>query len=252
MRTAERQHVYNKAEFIASISHESRLLTDPYILWWTSKGLYSPNHKCHVRGVVEEFDPGLTSPDSQAYLGLEEIISKNDSGTVFWFSPATSPSESHKIIATEIYTAKNGAKITYNYPVLFLQTELKPNDFVDAANRIAQYTKEVEIQDPGQRRGKPIFLNGTTIHWTHFMDIVLPNKEWEKIRTKEVWTTKRETLRAVSQGGEVYGEHPLSCPLTAVDVMFTFGEKANCPNCKKVVFVKVGQVCPGCKQVRPC
>lgn len=252
MKTAERPGIYNELEFATSISHESRLKTDPYILWWTPQGLYSPNHKRFVKSVVEEFDPGLKKPDSRAYLKLEEKVAKNDSGTIFWFSPAASPRESHKIIATEIYTARNGAKITFNYAVLFLRSQLSREQFAEAANKMAEYAKEERIENPTERRRKPIFIKGTTVHWTHFTDIVLPNEEWGRIRTKEVWKTKAETLKDAQNGEEVYGNYDLSCPL-AFDTMFNLGkDKVNCPNCKKVVYVKVGERCEGCKQVRPC
>lgn len=245
-RTARTQD-FDPVEFIASISLESRLRTDPYILVWTEIGLYSPNHKRWVRNCV---DPA--SPDMAAYDYLEDAIAKNDSGTVFWFSPALSPTESHKIIATEIYTAKNGAKITYNYAVLFLKSKLSTEQFLDAANEIAGYAKEDAVDIAVERRKKPIFLTGTTVHWTHFADKVLPNEEWGRIQSKEVWVTKRETLEAIARGEEnIYGENPLSCPLDAFDTMFNLGDITFCPNCQKTVRVAEGAICNGCGKTRP-
>ncbi|MBI4028959.1 MAG: hypothetical protein HY376_01210 [Candidatus Blackburnbacteria bacterium] len=246
MLTAERR--YSSVEFASSISHESRLVTDPYVLWWTEEGLYSPNHRCLVRACIQK-----GSVDVAAYDFLEEKVRTETEGTVFWFSPAANPCESHKIIGTEIYTAENGRKITFNFAVLFLRSEISTEQFIDASNGIAEYAKEAEISDALERRKKPIFLSGTTIHWTHFADLILPNKEWERIRKKEVWLEKRETLSAIRRGDtQIYGEHPLSCPLNAFDTMFRLGDRVFCPNCKKHVNVKVGEICPGCNQVRPC
>lgn len=245
MITAERR--YSSVEFVSSISHESRLLTDPYILWWTEQGLYSPNHRCLVRSCIQE-----NSPDMTAYDFLEEKVRTETEGTVFWFSTALNSSESHKIIATEIYTAKNGRKITFNYAVLFSCSEILTEQFVDAANRIAEYAKADITSDAVKRRQKPIFLNGTTVHWTHFADIALPNKEWERIRNREVWLEKRETLRAIAHGDmHIYGENPLSCPLNAFDNLFGLNDRVFCPNCKKYVNVRAGETCFGCGKVRP-
>ena len=247
MRTVERSF-FNNIEFTASIAHESRLLTDPYILVWREKGLYSPNHQCYVRSCIEK-----NSPDIAAYDFLERVVEQAREGTVLWFSPALNSEESHKIIATEIYTARNGAKITYNYAVLFLQSKLKEGQFLQAANKIAEFAKEEPINSALERRMEPIFLPSSFAHWTYFANRVIPNREWEKIHTREVWIIKRETLRAIREGKRnIYGNNPLSCPLSAFDVMFGFGEKVNCKNCKKVVYVKVGERCGGCNQVRPC
>ncbi|OGY09957.1 MAG: hypothetical protein A2782_04620 [Candidatus Blackburnbacteria bacterium RIFCSPHIGHO2_01_FULL_43_15b] len=245
MITAERR--YSSVEFASSISHESRLVADPYVLWWTEKGLYSPNHRCLVRSCIQE-----NSPDMAAYDFLEDVVRKETEGTVFWFSPALNPCESHKILGTEIYTAENGRKITFNFAVLFLRSEISTEQFVGAANGIAEYAKEAEISDALERRKRPIFLNGTTVHWTHFADLVLPNKEWERIRNKEVWLEKREILRAIRRGDtQIYGGHPLSCPLNAFDAMFMLGDSVMCPNCQRVVRVAKGEMCPGCGKTRP-
>ena len=146
----------------------------------------------------------------------------------------------------------NGRKITFNFAVLFLRSEISTEQFVGAANGIAEYAKEAEISDALERRKRPIFLNGTTVHWTHFADLVLPNKEWERIRNKEVWLEKREILRAIRRGDtQIYGGHPLSCPLNAFDAMFMLGDSVMCPNCQRVVRVAKGEMCPGCGKTRP-
>ena len=71
MITAERR--YSSVEFASSISHESRLVADPYVLWWTEKGLYSPNHRCLVRSCIQE-----NSPDMAAYDFLEDVVRKDE------------------------------------------------------------------------------------------------------------------------------------------------------------------------------
>lgn len=250
MNTTERR--FSSVEFTASVSHESRLLTDPYILVWTKEGLHSPNHKCLVKDLIER-NTTKGSADGQAFDYLEKVVGRESSGTVFWFSPALSSTESPKMIATQIYTARNGAKITYNYAVLF---RLSNEEFLETANRLAQYAGEEAENSMLGRRSKPIFLRETSVHWTYFTGEVLPDKEWRKIRQGDVWITKRQTLRGVCEfykgriNPHLFGDNPLSCP-TAFDTMFNLGDKVICPNCKRDVNVKEGAICGGCGKTRP-
>ncbi len=258
-------------EYMSSVSHESRRVSDPFVLILTENGLYSPALKQFVKDAVDKSTP-IGKIDDDARIVIEEITKREKSGTIVWASNALQAGEIPKVTGYEIYSrevnskeGKKTVKILFAHSIVL---DLENEYFFEMGNYIAEKAGEGERSSYIELRAKPVFLKGRSPHWTRLVEEWAEDENLEKVRNKADWKIKQHTLREIDKNyenimadadlnnpnqtpPELFGPYSLSCPPSNEQTV-NLADKVNCPNCKKVVYVKIGQICQGCKQVRPC
>lgn len=138
------------SENLASQSHESKRIPDPYA-FLVENGKLKTLNGINIERVVLRGSP-VFEAEYQALVKIQNWAGANSEGTSLWFSP---PYEGGypclKIVASEIITGIAGKKILFNRALLL---------DVDAGTgvKIANYLSDDVYLDPEELRNKPIFL----------------------------------------------------------------------------------------------
>lgn len=262
-------------EEIASYSHETRRLPDPYTFVISGSGeLYSPEAKCSVKSVVKR-DTRIGELEYLALCDVESWAKGRDSGVIVWISPPEGEIyPTSKLIISEI--ERNECKKTLFNRAIIL--DLNAQDCLRLARNLGrfQFTSAEDV------RRNPVPIETKGIHWTYILGEFINIPEiWEMVRRGDDKKAKQETLVASKEiysalvhtstdVANIFGAYSTSCPpilrrpLTSFDYIFKsslllsldryFCKK--CPACNTQIncVVRPGERCPveWCNTKREC
>lgn len=252
-------------QFIASQSHETRRIPDPYNFFSQNGKLILPSGE-----VVEDNVDISTSYGCLEYVALQKIqdwANKNETGVALWFSPPLKgvyPASKFIISELQNKTILNRAVVLDidGKTLLSLANQLVPN----------------QPDSPEQLRSTPIFVDKEKL--TAWLDeFVMPvTTQVELIYTGQDLRIKAETLATIADlansvpvhGSSTYnniyylaksqgliGSRPESCPVRTAFQTFASGEQiypCNCHYCHRWVNAKIsfGKIhCPECGMSAP-
>lgn len=254
-------------ELIASYSHETRRVPDPYSFDITQDGeLYSNEGKCLVKSVVRR-DTFIGEIEYQALCDIESWANHRSSGVIVWISP---PDETYypdgsKIIVSEIEQNGNN-KTLYNRAILL---DFNKQDCLKLAQNLG--SSRLKFSSAEDVRRHPIPLETKRLHWSYILgEFIDKEVVWQMVRSGEDKKIKQQTLARVdSIYDELFkesavnrllvmglvGTYSTSCPstvksFTALSYFFEHSLKYfDCPNpkCnKKIESGKGITTCPYC------
>lgn len=224
------------AEFLASLSQETRRIPDPYSYSITTSGeLFSPIGQCLVKDTIDDKTSPLGQLEYQAVFATEQWAASNKEGVSVWISP---PKEgvypTTKIIVQEI-EYEEGEKKIFNRAIVL--------DFNDSqCMRFAWNLTSFSCNKPIFRsldeiRAIPLVLDTKNKNWVDILEkLIVAPEVWTMIRNGEDKQYKKEALRqaAVVQKQffidkrlsysddakmavmQMMGEHKGSCPPKSV------------------------------------
>lgn len=279
-------------EEIASRSHETRRIPDPYYYLISSNGeLVSPTAHCLIKSTIQDKTSYLGQLEYQAVLATEQWAAVCNEGAIVWISPPD-PYPVAKIIVSEI-VHEDGVKKLFNRAILF---DFDEKTCMKLAWNLTSFSRSRPVfTDIDQVRATPLFLDTKGKSWIDILGRLIDDPVlWTMIRDGEDRILKKETLRqaaivqkqwfavpGLSYSDEakmavmqMLGPYPESCPpgssvqnRTALQV---FSENAltyagssisknpdfcrTCPACGKEIncVVKMGGSCPKCGTVKRC
>lgn len=262
-------------EEIASYSHETRRLPDPYTFVISESGeLYSKEAKCSVKSVVKR-DTHIGELEYQALCDIESWAKDRTSGMIVWISPpeaAIYPTS--KLIISEIEHHRC-EKTLFNRAILL---DLNSQDCLKLAQNLGRF-QFTSVEDV---RRNPIPIETKGMHWTYVLGEFINEPEiWEMVRSGEDKKAKQDTLvvskevysalmYSSTDVAKIFGVYSTSCPpilrrpLTSFDYIFGsslllssdryFCKK--CPICNTEIncVVRPGERCPvkSCNAIREC
>lgn len=139
-------------ENIASDSHETRRLPDPYIFLVRDKKLLTPNGAIIENNIRN--DSNLDSAELKAFLEIQDWVESSDEGTAFWFSPPfLGKYDKGKVVASQLYDF-SGQKILFNRAI---DLDVDSKTILSIANNISENVDSDSITDPELLRQTPIF-----------------------------------------------------------------------------------------------
>jgi hypothetical protein len=146
-------HPSQLVENIASGSHETRRIPDPYIFLIKDIKLLTPN------GVVIEEnirnDSFLDSIELKAFLAIQDWAENNGQGTAFWFSPPfPGKYDKGKVVVSQILHNYDEQKILFNRNIVL---DVDTKTILSIANNISGKTGSDLITDPELLRQTPFF-----------------------------------------------------------------------------------------------
>jgi hypothetical protein len=176
------------SENLASKSHETRRIPDPYIYFIKDHKLKTPKGLDIETAVLR----GTTIYDAEyeALLKIQEWSDENDDGTSLWFSPPYLDGYSAlKIVASEIISGVAHEKVLFNRAIVL---------DVDAATslKIANYLSDRVYVDTEELRERPIFLKKNQ----DWMDLVgIYTTQIDQIRSSQDLVIKKLTLSEINR-----------------------------------------------------
>jgi len=154
--TCLRIHPTQLVENIASDSHETRRIPDPYIFPLRDKKLLTPNGTIIENNIRN--DSALDSVELKAFLKIQDWAESNDEGTAYWFSPPfLGKYDKGKVVASQILYDLDGQKILFNRAI---DLDVDTKTILSIANNISEKTGSELITDPELLRQTPIFSRG--------------------------------------------------------------------------------------------
>lgn len=140
-------------ENIASDSHETRRLPDPYIFLLRDKKLLTPSGTIIEKKIQNDSD--LDSAELKAFLEIQDWAGSCDEGTAFWFSPPFfGKYDKGKVVASQILSDLGGQKTLFNRAIVL---DVDSKTILSIANNIFEKTGSDLITDPELLRQTPIF-----------------------------------------------------------------------------------------------
>lgn len=273
-------------EEVASESHETRRIPDPYVFIAQGSQLLTPSGEV-VENSIDK-DSYLGRIELKAFQKIQDWSFLNDSGVAVWFSPPyLGRYPVSKIIISEI-SESYGTKVLFNRAVVL---DRDANTLVRLANGLVG---ESAFANPEELRETPIFPNQDEFaKW--FEDLTAYTSQVEMIKSSRDILIKLDTyvkisqlrltypiyernrayedLRRVADSRGLIGEYVGSCPtlvMTGLSTPFEkfliysspMGEKrilcCTCPFCNKLVEAEIfdGKIhCPapprGCGKSAP-
>lgn len=279
-------------EELASRSHETRRIPDPYYYLISSNGeLVSPTAHCPIKSTINNKTSHPGQLEYQAVLATEQWAANSSEGAIVWISPPD-PYPVAKIIVSEIIH-EDGVKKLFNRAILF---DFDKEACMKLAWNLTSFSRNKPVfTDIDQIRATPLFLDTKGKSWVDTLGRLIDDPAlWIMIRDGEDRILKEETLRqaaivqkqwfavpglsysdeAKAAVMQMLGPHPESCPpgsnvqnRTALQV---FSENSltyvgssiskdpdfckKCPVCRKVIncVVRIGGSCPECGAVKKC
>ncbi len=257
------------SENLASRSHETRRIPDPYAYLILNGKLVSPSSNMAVEKIVLRGGE-IYEAEYDALLKIQDWADKNDSGIALWFSPPYLYGYSSlKIVASEILHTPNSNKVLFNRAVV-----LDVDD--ETSLKIANSFSDKLFTDPEELRGDPIFLDQNT-KWTRVLsrytsqtrqidsseDILIKKRTLSE--TNDIYSKTNRAKMNAYQGNYaeleakrrgLIGTMPDSCQLSGRSAFNTFfgdslfeGPMASfsCPRCEGSIPAGLGiTTCPHC------
>lgn len=182
-------------EELASLSHETRGIPDPYYFEITPTGeLFSPTKHTKIKDEVKDKTSHLGQLEYQALLSIEQWAVGNNEGAVVWISPpqpGTYPVS--KIIVSEI-EFQDGVKKLFNRAILLDFDEEK---CMKLAWNLTSFSQNQPVfSNLDQVRATPLVLNSKNISWINIFENLIDDPAlWTMVRNGEDREIKKETLR---------------------------------------------------------
>ena len=178
-----------ESEELASQSHETKRIPDPYIFRVKNGKLVSPANNIPVENKIEKGGP-IYDGEYEAFIKLQSWADKNVNQVSLWFSPPyLNGYFALKIVASEILYSDEWGKILFNRAFVL---------DVDSTTslKIANYLSKDKFTNPEELRSQPIFLdNGTDwesllSQYTDQIDLI-KNSEDLKIKNRTLNQVRR-------------------------------------------------------------
>lgn len=258
-----------ESEELASQSHETKRIPDPYIFKVLNGKLVSPSNNIPIENQIEK---GVSIYDSEyeAFLKLQTWADKNVNQTSLWFSPPYLNGYSAlKIVESEILYSDEWGKILFNRAFVLDVDSI-------TSLKIANYLSKETFIDPEDLRRQPIFLDNET-DWesllSQYTDQIglIKNSEDLKIKSRtlkqvgKIYTKinltgdmnifdAREFAYNEARREGLIGEHIDSCATSQDTFNTIFGslfetvlESFPCPRCHGQITSGLGiTTCPHC------
>lgn len=178
-----------ESEELASQSHETKRIPDPYVFKIVNGKLVSPSNNIPIEDQIEKGDP-IYDSEYEAFIKLQTWASNEVNQTSLWFSPPYLNGYSAlKIVESEILYSDSWGKILFNRAFVLdvdLATSLK----------IANYLSDNRFTDPEELRKQPIFLDNNT-DWETLLSQY--TDQIKLIKNSEDLKIKNRTLNHVTQ-----------------------------------------------------
>lgn len=219
-------------EEVASLSHETKRIPDPYIFILRKGKLVSPSNGIPVEEVVTR-NTSTEEAEFKALLKIQEWADKNDEGMTLWFSPPV-PYQNLKIVSSEIMYTLSGEKVILNRAIV-LDVDRK------TSLEIANNYSGSKSKDPEKLRSSPIFLSAQEAKdWmkplSKYTDQILLIETGEDLLIKTETLKKSEGITSRHQAQDIglMGSHSDSC--SAFGAFISNAEKSfPCPRCHKAI-----------------
>lgn len=219
-------------EELASLSHETRRIPDPYYFDITPAGeLFSPTKHTKIKDEVKDKTSHLGQLEYQALLSIERWAVSSNEGAIVWISPPqTDTYPVLKIIVSEIEYQDNVKKL-FNRAILLDFDEEK---CMKLAWNLTSFSHNRPVfTDLDQVRATPLILDIKGGSWVDiFEKLIVDPALWAMVRNGEDRGIKKETLRqaamiqkqlfsaptlsysvdAVMAVSQMLGPKPGSCP----------------------------------------
>lgn len=237
-----------RTEEVASLSHETHRIPDPYLFLVINGLLLSPSNSMPVERIVSQHG-AVEEKEYEALQKIQAWASCNENGTALWFSP---PAEADhlrpnlKIVISEIMHSSERGKILFNR-ALVLDVDGQ------TALTIANHFSGDIIWDAEELRANPRFLTSSERQiWLEILSRYTSQTRYifesEDLRLKEATLRKASgvtTLKQAQRRGLI-GQYPDSCG--AFSYFFTHAESSYpCPKCGRGIPKGQGiTVCPHC------
>ena len=146
-------HPSQLVENIASDSHETRRIPDPYIFLVKDKKLVTPNGAVIEKSIRN--DSNLDSMELKAFIKIQDWAESCDEGTSLWFSPPfPGKYDKGKVVASQILYGLDGKKILFNRNIVL---DVNTKTILLVANNMSEKMGLDLMTDPGLLRQTPIF-----------------------------------------------------------------------------------------------
>lgn len=146
-------HPSQLVENIASDSHETRRIPDPYIFLVKDKKILTLNGEVIEKSIRN--DSSLDSMELKAFLEIQDWAENNNQGTAFWFSPPfPGKYDKGKVVASQILHDCDKQKILFNRNIIL---DVNTKTILLIANNISEKMGLDLIADPELLRQTPIF-----------------------------------------------------------------------------------------------
>lgn len=182
------------AEF-ASLIHETKRISDPYVYIQKNGELFSPTGRCKVKDTIADKTSYLGQLEYQAVLLTEQWAASRNEGAIVWISPSFSGVlyPTTKVIISQI-EQQGAVKRLFNRAILF---DFSNKECFNFAQNLARYSQNRPVfVHLDQVRATPLFLNTHGNFWINIFEELIDDPVlWQSIRNGEDIQMKKETLR---------------------------------------------------------
>lgn len=274
-------------EFLASLSHETKRIPDPYSYSVTDQGeFFSPVGQCLVKDTIGDKTSPLGRLEYQAVLANEQWAASNKEGVSVWISPPKAGIyPSAKIIVQEI-EYEEGAKKIFNRAIVL---DFDEDWCMQFAWNLTSFSRNKPIfRSLDEIRAVPLILDIHGKNWVDILEKLIDTpKVWTMIKNGEDRQYKEMALRQATWVQKEFfadsrlsyseeaklavmhmlGSHGGSCPVVMKKTAFgvfsdsslSIGSSSSlesdqygslefeCPKCKKTNRRSKGQLIPNCQ-----
>lgn len=182
-------------EELASLSHETRGIPDPYYFEITPTGeLFSPTKHTKIKDEVKDKTSHLGQLEYQALLSIEQWAANNNEGVIVWISPPqTGVYSVSKIIVSEI-EHQAGIKKLFNRAILL---DFNEKQCMKLAWNLTSFSYNRPVfTSLDQVRATPLILDAKSKSWVNIFEKLIDDPAlWIMVRDEEDRQLKKETLR---------------------------------------------------------
>lgn len=153
VQTCLSTHPSQLVENIASDSHETRRIPDPYIFLVKGKKLLTLNGEIIEESIRNDSD--IDSAELKAFLEIQEWAENNNEGTAFWFSPPfPGKYDKGKVVTSQILHDCDKQKILFNRAI---DLDVDGKTIISIAGSISEKIGSELTTDQELLRQTPIF-----------------------------------------------------------------------------------------------
>lgn len=242
-------------ENLASKSHETRRIPDPYVFVIREGKLQTPTGSLVENAVLR--GNKIYDAEYDALMKIQKWAGRNDEGVSLWFSPPFENGYSAlKIVASEILYSLSGEKVLFNRAIVIDANESQ------SVQIASQFPGEKQY-DPEILRKEPIFVN-SSFDWLGILSeyTLQTNQMMDGADIKIKNITLREVNKIIKSTGLIFADNiakekgligPMldSCDAGQKSSFNAFFENAlgefPCPRCHGPIPSGIGMTrCPHC------
>lgn len=204
-------------EELASLSHETRRIPDPYYFEITPTGeLFSPTKHTKIKDEVKDKTSHLGQLEYQALLSIEQWAANNNEGAVVWVSPPQAEAYPVlKIIVSEIEYQGNVKKL-FNRAILL---DFDVEKCMKLAWNLTSFSHNKPVfTDLDQVRATPLIFDIKNGSWVNIFEKLIDDQAlWTMVRNNGDRELKKETLRQAARVQKQFFQAPtLSYSIDAI------------------------------------